>query len=75
MVVQLLTHYLLHIQNRAHMRIQKSARAQKRMVLRVIQSIEGAAFIQPSALTLTKPQKKTNACLKFETLRSQGPLD
>ena len=65
------------------MRIQKYARAQKRTVpatkftcskpLHAIQNIECAAFMQPSALTLTKPQKKTNVCLKFETLGSLGP--
>ena len=43
--------------------------------LRVIQSIEGAAFCQPCALTLTKPQKKTNAMffLKLETWGFQDP--
>ena len=44
--------------------------------LRVIQSIEGAAVYQPCALTLTKPQKKTNAMfyLKFETWGFKAPV-
>ena len=52
------------------MRIQNYGSAHKRIVpatkftcsnpLRVIKSIEGAAFMQPCALTLTEPQTKTN---------------
>ena len=66
------------------MRIQNYGSAHKRIVpatkftcsnpLRVIKSIEGAAFMQPCALTLTKPQTKTNVWPKVRNLEFSRPL-